>query len=298
MTKEVNDSKRDSTATEPTVAPAVEQHAPAPKKTGPHAKYIILAVVLALVVVLLAAAAWVFLVLKDGSSDTRTANGDRSAAAVVEYIGEDAFFEKETESIGHEVVTVTAMGGQTSEGFVLYDFAPYRVSGASYYSLPATGSGEVYRVDTKDAETSYAAITKSLEKLGYSAVSNNESLRGGLGLNTSTTIESYDIFSTDEAICSVARLSGAGSTEKQLISIGCASVADYRATSTAVKPFYEAYRLASSSMTNSVVFSNPEIVDDANGAKRASVYQQNSSERAVHTYVQSGESGWTYSKKL
>lgn len=207
------------------------------------------------------------------------------AAAFAEVKGEAAVIE-----------TVTSLGGQTTEGALVFDFAPYQVGGASFKTLPATGDGTAVRVT--DASTATAAFKAAHERLTtqgkMTRTSDSVKDAGGLVSQDKASITSYAVYRSQDAICSLAHVTGSGT---HVVSIGCASIAEYEKAASAIRPFAEVYAKANPTLdAKATILGAPDIADGKDGIKGATLYQRvqgNEASSGVYLYYKNvSNSAW------
>lgn len=172
------------------------------------------------------------------------------------------------------ISTVTSLGGQTSEGTLLYDFAPYRSGDELFRSLPATGYGKA--IQMSDAGSALSVFQLAHEVLttqsDMTRMSENSKDAGGLLSQSRATLSRYATYRSDDTICSLAYLTGSGA---HVVSIGCAAQAEYKKAADGARPFSEAYqRVNGAELTQKTVFGAPEVTTGKNGVMGATLYQK------------------------
>lgn len=259
---------------------------------------LVIALVAIVIIVVVAVILFIFMMNKS-TKDALPDTVGRVERSVADRVVTGAFVSIEGESLVRGDTTISSLGGQSEGGVVLYDFAPYKVSGSPIRALPVTGSGNAVSVSTAAVESIHSQIVESFKASGLSRVESSPTDAAGLLLNPHVIITSYDIYASDHTVCSLARLSSKSGVpqDKQIVSSGCASVADYKKTADAAAPFYTAYKKAKPSTTDTLTLSMPEVVD-SNGTKRATVYQLSDGKGGIHTYAQSKADEWMYDKAL
>lgn len=169
---------------------------------------------------------------------------------------------------------VTSLGGHSREGLLIYDFAPHKVEGAEFKSLPMTGNG--LGMSFADAAMADQAIKDAITVLtgaGFSQVSDKTSDAGGLASQNTAVLASYAIYKSDDTVCSLAHLTSKSTPAEHGLAVGCAEISTYVQAAKVTKPFYEAFGDSSSQKT-SMVMSPPVITNGAVGTQRAIVHQK------------------------
>lgn len=176
------------------------------------------------------------------------------------------------------VQNVTSLGGQIADGRLVYDFAPHQIQDTNFYVLPKTGDGIAKIVpDASAAEKAIKMADDTLTQQGkLSRKSNVKISAGGLLSADGVKVVSYNIYTSDSAVCSLAHFEYASTTvSAHVIGSGCASINAYKDAANAAVPFYESYRkVQPRSNSSAPVFGYPEINNGANGAQRAIMYQR------------------------
>lgn len=183
------------------------------------------------------------------------------------------------------------------DGQLVADFAPYQVAGESFKSLPMTGEPLAVYTDAAGADADLAKAKQSLTSQSFKQVSANLEDAGALSIQQGSRLVSYAIYVSDDAVCSLAHTDASKTpVASHVVSVGCALQSSYKASAAAAKPLYEAYKKANQTVSGSVVLSNPDIVDAANGYKRAVSYQKNGAQGAGVAFYYSAPkaSGWTF----
>lgn len=218
-------------------------------------------------------------------NEPRTDSANKPAAArPYQQIVADPAFAIEGEHITTN--EVAAIGGQAEDGMLLYDFAPYQVSGTNFYTLPKTGDGKAVAVS--DVESRYSAVAKSFQGKGFKLLSDDTTMAGGLTLHPSATIAAYAVYASDQTVCSLSQLVLKSAQDARLIGMGCADITSYKEASVIATPFYTAYvKSHPDSTQNKLVIGSPDIQKGKNGKNRAVVFQKDMKEPSntgVHLY--------------
>lgn len=260
---------------------AIEPFIASPRKT----KLIVAGVAAALLVAVAMLAFW-YVFAGPGSQKHRTTQDD---SAVIVTPQEDyvdmAFADIKGET--PQIATVTSLGGQTSEGTLLYDFAPYQVEDDSFRSLPATGYGKAIRLPDAASALSVLQLAHELLTTETDMTRMSESVKdaGGLTSQNRATLSRYATYRSGDTICSLAYLTGSGA---HVVSIGCAAIAEYKKAADGARPFSEAYqKVYGTEATNKTVFGAPDVTTGKNGVMGATLYQKNhdsSTSSGVYVY--------------
>lgn len=170
--------------------------------------------------------------------------------------------------------SMSAIGGQDTNGLLVYDIAPYRVQGSSYAVLPdGGGDGLAIAIPDVSVQTRYESFAKNFEKGGLRPVDSSVIIRGALSLDTSASVDKYTVYVSDKAVCSLASLTNKTVQGARIVSIGCADMANYLRASESVKPFYESYRQsAGSKAMDKSFYGSPETRKSDDGMEKATMY--------------------------
>lgn len=239
-----------------------------------HKKKLIAAVVTILIVVAVAVAALWYFMAGPGSMGEQSGSEGTDVTAAAPYQEHVAAAFGDIKGEAAQIVSVTSLGGQTDEGTLLYDFAPYQVEGTSFKSLPASGEGTALRV--ADAGNATSALQLAHELLtsqgGMTRMSESVKDAGGLVSQNRATVSSYATYRSNDTICSLAYLTGSGA---HVVSVGCAAISEYKKAADTAKPFVEAFKAANASTdTAKMIFSAPDVTNGADGVRGATLYQR------------------------
>lgn len=242
-------------------------------KNAPSRKRLVVAVTAGIVVLItLSVAAWYWLAGPGVSMDKQSESAVTAMVAPYEEHAAAVFSEIKGEVA--VVSTITSLGGQTSSGVLVYDFAPYQVPGTAYRVLPATGAGYTVAVDDATAADRALKVADGLltGKGAMKRTSDSVNDAGGLASQSLAQVASYAIYRSDDALCSLAHLVSSG---EHAVSIGCADIKAYSETARAVQPLADAYAKANpAKIEGTQIFSAPQIADGKEGTKQATLYQR------------------------
>lgn len=244
-----------------------------------------------LVVAVGAIIAWFILATNRGSDE----NGS-DAQKQIFYKDTVSAARSEVEGEFIFVDSVTSLGGQTKDGSIVYDFAPYQVDGMAFKSLPVTGTGFAVSVAQDKADEQYGLLVKFFDSHKDKFQPQDIFVTGAGGLSVQSdgiTIENYKMFVSSDAVCSLAKLANLVSSYKA-ISLGCAGISSYQESAQTAAVLYQAAKKADSKNASILTLSNPNIVDGKNGAKRAFVYQKGSESgtNGLYAYYQNPNAAW------
>lgn len=121
--------------TDDTVAEVEDPKEAAPKKPAPRKQGVATLIIGILLLLGLATAAWYWFV---GPGSPSTPTDTATVTEVAPYEEHVAAVFTELKGQVASVATVTSLGGQTSSGALVYDFAPYQVPGTTFRVLPDT----------------------------------------------------------------------------------------------------------------------------------------------------------------
>lgn len=153
-----------------------------------------------------------------------------------------------------DIDTIRGVGG-TTNGYVTYMSAPYKVEGASFYAMPLASSGIAFRSDSEQAEKDYALLKNFFIKNSFTHSYSDELIRRPAKWDGATlSILNQDSYTSDEFICLIQHADASNTPlAKHIVGIGCADRDSYAASSATLRPIYAAYVQESKSPSPSVV---------------------------------------------
>lgn len=249
-------------------------------KVASRKKLLIIGIAVAVVLAGIGVATWYFLA-GPGAQTSESTSDDNSTVSIAPYEEHMAAVLNDVKGEVAIASTVTSLGGQTTSGALVYDFAPYQVTGTSFKVLPATGNGTAVAVENEAAALAALKSAEGLliEKGAMKRISDSTADAGGLASQSLAQVVSYAIYRSNDSVCSLAHLAAAGA---HMVSIGCADTKEYESAASAVKPFVDAYAKANPAKTDGAqIFSAPDIKDGSNGTKQVTLYQRVSGQTAA-----------------
>lgn len=255
--------------------------------------YVVLGMILLLVVVIVA------LIVKNAFFVTN--NQEMTGESVTITSSDRAVDNVMNTTDGKAVIYVkqtAATGAQTSDGSIIYDFAPYQPDGFEYKTLPASGKGVGFALSAESATSQYTKMNDALRASGLSQKSTDTADAGGILSQKDSTLVSYVVYTSKDTVCSLAHIDASRTVVRQhIVSVGCAEKAAYAEAAQAVAPLYAA-RNDTQKSSEPQTFALLANEAGAEGYRRAAVFQtksSTSSERIVSFYYSDAKAQkWTY----
>lgn len=217
-----------------------------------------------------------------------------------------ALVEKASADLGGIVrlATVNNYVGVDEQGITVYKLPYYAVSGNPFKNLPYGGNGIAYKGDASQSEINYTKLFNFFKLNNFKVLTSVVNEESFITESAKATFTNYAVYESKEMVCAIwqADVSSILTPGDNLVSVGCADVANYRVAANDLRPLYDSYIKAYPKHSNNILLGSPEVYNGAGGYKYALLYQEDASgpsspavSNFVGLYYQAPNSSkWTY----
>lgn len=202
------------------------------------------------------------------------------------------------------LATVNKYVGLDEQGVDVYKLPYYAVSGKPFKNLPYAGSGIAYKGDSSQSEINYTKLFNFFKLNNFkilTSIANEESF---ITNSAKVPFTNYAIYESKEMVCSIwqADVSSILTPGDNLVSVGCADVANYKTAADDLSPFYDSYTKANPKHSDNILLGSPEVFNSNGGYKFTTLYQEDNlgplspaASNFIGLYYQApGSSKWTF----
>ena len=261
-------------------------------------------IALVAVVVLVVASIYLYAVLTTKKSEQTSVSATHFETATV------LVDQARSGAIGNSMQTsvIDGLGGRTADGFYAYSTAEYQASGAKFKTKPLQSAGAGFVGNSVDAAADYKSFVDFFARNHFDRYYSQNGDSGYISATDRVVFVNYDLFSSDDMICTVWHADASGTALKNHVaSIGCAKKRSYKDAAKMMESFYEAYVKANPTKDSSTLtFGNPVASDGTDGYKYTSIYQVDASKIVSmdegktdfngYYYLAPGTTDWKYFK--
>ena len=189
-----------------------------------------------------------------------------------------ALVEKASADLGGIVRLATVNGyvGLDEQGVDVYKLPYYAVSGSPFKNLPSEGSGVAYKGDSSQSEINYTKLFNFFKLNNFKILTSTINEESFITNSAKVPFTNYAVYESKEMVCSIwqADVSSILTPGDNLVSVGCADVANYKTAADDLSPFYDSYAKANPKHSDNILLGSPEVFNSTGGYKFATLYQE------------------------